>query len=55
MQWIAKDPPIYVHPDDTWYCERDRKVYKPDMQKLAWVCGDIVKPFPLKKWRLLKG
>ncbi len=48
MQWIAKDGPIYVWSGDTWFNERDKEIYHPDLARKAWVCGEKIVEFTKK-------
>jgi len=36
MQWVSKEPPIYVWGGDTWYNERDKCVYTADLKRQIW-------------------
>lgn len=36
MQWISKEPPLYVWGGDTWFNEKDRRVYTADLTRQIW-------------------
>lgn len=40
MRWISKHAPIYIFLDDEWYRETDKKLFKTDEKKWAWVSED---------------
>lgn len=42
---ISKDPPFYIWSDCCWYNEKDKRIYKPEIDKNAWVCDDKQIPF----------
>jgi hypothetical protein len=58
MRWIDKQPPIYVHHEDTWYNESNKLTYQADIFALSWYCIDKEWeqpiPFPqktkIKRW-----
>lgn len=36
MQWVSKEPPIYVWLGDTWYNEKENLVYVSDLGRGFW-------------------
>lgn len=57
MEWISKDQPIYVWEGDTWYNERDKLTYFPDLINQCWSVGlKINEPihYFTKKTRIMK-
>lgn len=48
MEWISSVPPKYVWRGDRWYNEKNRRLYFADVDKLIWVDGEDVIPFPPK-------
>ena len=48
MRWISKTPPGYVWEDDSWFNEKDRKTYMPDMQSRQWRGENEIIEFPPK-------
>lgn len=53
MQWISKEQPIYVWKDDTWYNERNAKIYSVDIENQYWF-NDEDKVFFTKKTKIMK-
>lgn len=54
MKIISKVPPEYVWEADTWYNEREKKEYYPDIEQMVWKReGEKDIPFP-KKCRILR-
>lgn len=51
MLWISKEPPIYVWRGDTWFNEKDKRVYTADLTKQVWYCDidGICQVFPFTK------
>ena len=55
MEWISKDPPIYIFIGDTWLRETDKSIFESNIEKGIWVCenGEMF-PFT-KKTKIMKS
>ena len=52
MQWISKDPPLYVRDGDTWRCERDGRLYVARLKDNDWMHADGCLSMPKKTIKL---
>ena len=48
MQWISREPPIYVWEGDTWRNEKEDKIYVANLDTRSWISGIDTIEFPKK-------
>ena len=54
MRWISNgDPPLYVWPGDTWYNQKDKMIYKANINERSWISTVGHIDFP-KKTRIME-